>query len=172
MENKITIKALFGEAGSGKDYLLQQYLQTGDYHEIISCTTRPPRDYEINGKNYYFLSEEEFKHQMIEGEMLETTLFNTWYYGTSLKSLSTTKTNIGVFNPEGIRSLLKVPYIEVQPIRVCADADLRLLRQLSREDAPDPKEIIRRYYADQKDFSNIDFDYVIYDNNVPLVNSY
>ena len=168
MENKITVIALFGKSGAGKDYILKQYLSRGDYHEIVSCTTRPPRDYEINGKDYHFLAEEQFAEIINKGEMLESTYFNNWYYGTPLSSLSKDKPNIGVFNPEGIRSLLKIPYLKVEPIYVYADDGTRLLRQLIRENNPDVKEIARRYYADERDFNNIDFHYGIYDNNTPV----
>ena len=55
------IIAIMGEAGSGKDTVMQEVLKRRpDIHEIVSCTTRPPRDYEKEGVNYYFLSPEVF----------------------------------------------------------------------------------------------------------------
>ena len=38
-------------------------------HEIISCTTRPPREGEINGINYHFLTNQEFADKIESGEM-------------------------------------------------------------------------------------------------------
>ena len=53
---KIKIVALIGEAGSGKDFLLRcAREQYPEFHEIISCTTRPKRMGEVEGRNYYFL---------------------------------------------------------------------------------------------------------------------
>ena len=57
--NKYKIVALFGEAGAGKDYIQKQIMQTDfgkNYlSEIISCTTRPPREGEIDGIHYHFI---------------------------------------------------------------------------------------------------------------------
>ena len=60
MENKYKILALFGKSGAGKD-TIQKWLTTNyNMNGIISCTTRPPRDYERDGIHYHFLSNEEF----------------------------------------------------------------------------------------------------------------
>ena len=169
MKNKIKVIALIGKSGAGKDYLLHELLNTGNYHEIISCTTRPPREGEENGKNYYFIDFEEFSNIVSRGEMLENTCFNGWFYGTPLSSLSEEKTNVGVFNPEGIRKLLKIPYIDVDVRYVVASDKTRLIRQLNREKNPNIAEIIRRYHTDEKDFENLDFPYTPYWNE-PLDN--
>ncbi|MGN0992847.1 MAG: hypothetical protein ACI4PE_02890 [Bacilli bacterium] len=41
----------------------------------MSCTTRPPRDYEKDKKDYFFLSNEKFCEKVLNGEMLEATSF-------------------------------------------------------------------------------------------------
>lgn len=165
---KIKIIALIGEAGSGKDFLLRCALNKyPEYHEIISCTTRPPRMGELHGRNYYFLSDEEFSVAINEKRMLETASFNGWCYGTSLDSLDPDKINIGVFNPTGVRSLLKNDNIEVKVFYVSAPAKTRLLRQLNREDNPNIDEVIRRYQTDKQDFYDLSFSipYEIIDNS-------
>lgn len=59
MEKKIKIVALFGKSGAGKDTIQRELLEfMPDVHGIISCTTRPPREKEIDGKDYYFLTAE------------------------------------------------------------------------------------------------------------------
>ena len=57
---KIKVVALFGKAGSGKDTILREVVSKGDFHEIVSCTTRPRREGEQDGVNYHFLTNEEF----------------------------------------------------------------------------------------------------------------
>lgn len=169
---QIEIIALFGKAGAGKDYALRHAVteHPGFYNEIISCTTRPPREGEQYGINYYFLTEEEFLKDIANGNMLEYTKFRGWYYGTRKNELSRDKINVGVFNPTGVRSLLKNPELKVRPAYVQARPSTRLLRQLNREKNPDASEIVRRWGADEDDFANIEFDYdVIWnDDKSPL----
>ena len=119
---KYKIIALIGEAGSGKDFLMKMLLELHDYHEIISCTSRPMREGEKNGRNYYFYSDEYFMQLVEENKMMEWTSFNNWYYGTPISALSKKKINIGVFSPAGIRSMLarddidlRVFYVSVSP---------------------------------------------------------
>lgn len=152
MSSQKTIVALAGKAGAGKDTILRYLCDNYDVHEIVSCTTRPPREGEVDGVNYHFLTDEEFAEKVLNFDMLEATEFNNWFYGTDIASLSQDKINIGVFNPAGIDALLENPGIQVIPILVEARDKTRLLRQLNREESPNVKEIIRRYGADVEDF--------------------
>ena len=160
------IIALIGEAGTGKDSIMQSILtkQPGYFHEIISCTTRPIREGEKEGINYYYMTSEDFTKKVYNGEMLEATTFNGWHYGTSIDSLNPNKINIGVFNPDGIRSIIQNPKVDVTVFRiVCSDKE-RLLRQLNRETCPNVDEIIRRYTTDKIDFSSLPFSYTEIEN--------
>lgn len=166
MKDKIKIVALFGPAGSGKDYLVKklmngEYVDNNKVSEIISQTTRPPREGEKDGVNYYFKSVDDFFLDIESECLLEWACFREWYYGTNLSSLSKDKVNIGVFNIEGIRNLLKNDKIKVYPVHIIASDKIRLMRQLSRETNPNIEEIMRRYETDKKDFSNIDFPHTI-----------
>lgn len=157
---KIKIIALFGKAGSGKDTIQKSVLAqfANQVHEIVSCTTRPPRDYEKNGIDYHFLSIEEFTKKVLNGSMLEATEFRGWFYGTPFDSLNLDKINIGVFNIAGIQALLEDSRLEVYPVIVYAPDKVRLMRQLLREENPDCEEICRRFQTDNKDFKKIDFE--------------
>ena len=151
--NKYRIIAICGKSASGKDTLLHQMIkQNPEMHEIVSCTTRPPREGEINGKNYFFLSQSDFVHKDTMGEMLEVSEFRDWLYGTSIDSVSSTTTNIGVFNPTGIFNLMNDERVELFVVLVQASDKLRLIRALNREKYPDIEEIIRRYVTDNNDF--------------------
>ena len=122
-----------GKAGSGKDTLLNALMKEEifkDAYKIISCTTRPIREYEEDGVDYHFLTTTEFTNQILSGEMLEATVFNTWCYGTSIKI-----------------------YVEAN------DKD-RLLRQLNREEEPDCHEIVRRFRADEEDFDEDEIEFI------------
>lgn len=167
------IVTLSGKAGAGKDRMMQEVLKVlreespeFTINEIVSCTTRPMREGEVNGKNYYFLTHEEFAERLADGTMVEATIFNDWCYGSCLEHMNEDGINIGVYNPEGVAILQSIPDIMVYSIFVDAPDKVRLLRQLNREENPDVKEIIRRFGADEADFSpdnliDINFQYTV-----------
>lgn len=173
--DKYKIIALFGEAGSGKDYIQKAMMETDfgkeNLFEIISCTTRPPREGEIDGVHYHFISS---ANEFFNGDnlyhMIEFTNFRGWWYGTRDIDLSKSKINIGVFNVKGIKEILKRDNIDCLPIRISSYKKIRLLRQLNREIDPDCDEIIRRFLADEKDFLNLPFDYKVITNNTNEIN--
>lgn len=163
--SKYKVLALFGKSGAGKD-TIQKWLTTNyDMNGIISCTTRPKRDYEEDGVDYHFLSNEAFAQKVLDLSMLEATCFNDWFYGTPLESLSKDKVNVGVFNIQGIECLLQDSRLNIVPVYIYSHDKVRLLRNLEREKNPNCQEICRRFLTDEKDFSDIDFDYVLFDNS-------
>ena len=155
----IKVIAIVGKAGSGKDTILHCVMSKfhNQFHEIISCTTRPPREGEEDGVNYHFLSVDEFTERLLNGDLLEATEFNGWHYGTLKSDLVEGKINIGVFNPEGVLNLMESFGPELLVIEVLARDRERLIRQLLRETDPNVDEIIRRYKTDKEDFDNFHF---------------
>lgn len=170
MKEKIKIIAIFGKSGSGKDTIQKWLVNNGYGCGIVSHTTRPPRDYEKDGIDYHFITNYKFAEKIYNGDMLEATEFNNWMYGTSIEALSKDKINIGVFNPDGIRCLLDERRIEVLPIYIVTSDKIRLLRNLKREKEPNCSEICRRFFTDDKDFQNIEFEYLYFDNNKKRTN--
>lgn len=170
--DKYKIIAVMGQAGAGKDSFVNAIIK-GNYlslaKPIISCTTRPIRENEQDGVNYHYLTNEEFAEQVVNGEMLEATVFNNWCYGTSTKNLDKNAINLGVFNPEGVEILRGYDNIDLIVIYIIADNKVRLLRQLNREEHPDCNEIVRRFGTDKQDFretriNSISPDFVIENN--------
>ena len=160
--NKYRVIAICGKSASGKDTYLQQMLKhLGDKaHEIISHTTRPPREGEVYGKNYYFITEKDFVTKLKDKEMLEWATYRDWCYGTAIEALNKEKINIGVFNRKGIDSLSNREDIDLFVVLMLAGGKTRLLRSLNREEFPDVDEIVRRYQADEeewKEFKNYHF---------------
>lgn len=160
--NKKVIICLIGKAGSGKDTIVKQLVaHNHNWHSVVSCTTRPPRDYEQEGIDYNFLSAEDFTKKLLEGDLIEATFFNNWHYGTSKESLKN-GVNIGVWNPEGYDCLKETTLYDntiiVLPYYLQCDDKIRLLRQLQRENHPDVHEIIRRFSTDEEDFLTLEND--------------
>ena len=76
---------LSSPSGAGKTTLVKLLAKSKNYQISISHTTRKPRENEANGKDYFFINEEEFKNLINKGEFLEyAKVFNN-FYGTALK---------------------------------------------------------------------------------------
>ena len=148
--NKYQVIAFVGKSGAGKDYCAHHFVDENpeDTHFIVSSTTRPKRDYEIEGVDYHFLTEKEFA----AARFVETASFNGWHYGTRYEDLRLDRINVGVFNPTGIKSLAAQDNILLHIVYVKASDKTRLLRQLNREQNPNVKEIVRRFSTDEADF--------------------
>ena len=74
-----------GPAGSGKGTVNAELLKTGDFVYSVSATTRAPRPGEVDGVNYHFITEEDFRARIAEGGMLEYTQYCGNFYGTPKK---------------------------------------------------------------------------------------
>ncbi len=74
-----------GPSGSGKTTLCRRLADSGEVRYSISCTTRPPRPGEVNGRDYHFLTREEFERRIVAGDFLEHAEVHGNLYG-SLKS--------------------------------------------------------------------------------------
>ena len=74
-------------SGAGKTTLCDALRQTPDFVYSVSCTTRPPRAGEIDGDDYYFISEPEFLARVSQGEFLEYAKVHEHYYGTLRKPI-------------------------------------------------------------------------------------
>ena len=75
---------LSGPSGVGKNCVRQEIMKSGkvDLTYSISMTTRQPREKEVNGVDYYFVSREEFQKNIDEGNFLEWASFVGNFYGT------------------------------------------------------------------------------------------
>jgi guanylate kinase len=73
---------LSAPSGAGKTTLCDALRQTPDFVYSVSCTTRPPRAGEIQGDDYHFLSEDDFRARVAASEFLEHAKVHEHYYGT------------------------------------------------------------------------------------------
>ncbi len=72
-----------GPSGCGKNSIIQELLKRqSNLWLSISCTSREKRLNEVNGKDYYFLSKDEFERKIKNNEFLEYALYADNYYGT------------------------------------------------------------------------------------------
>ncbi|AFM21580.1 MAG: guanylate kinase [Acetomicrobium flavidum] len=72
-----------GPSGAGKGTIRRElFKRLPDLIYSVSCTTRPPREGEVNGVDYYFIDPEKFAEKQCCGEFLEWAFVHGNYYGT------------------------------------------------------------------------------------------
>lgn len=88
MLNENFILIISGPSGAGKTTVVKLFLENNsDFALSISHTTRIKRINEVEGKDYYFVSKEEFKGMVNKGEFVEWAEVYGNYYGTSKKEI-------------------------------------------------------------------------------------
>lgn len=159
------IFCLMGKSSSGKDTIYKKLLEDASLglHRIIPCTTRPIRDGETHGIEYFFYTEEELSKLEQAGKIIELrqydTVYGPWKYFTADDDqidlsrshyliIGTLESYVKMQDYFGRDSLI--------PIYICLDDGLRLQRALDRErsqEEPKYAEMCRRFLADEQDFS-------------------
>ena len=145
---------IVGKAASGKDHLRKRFEEKG-FKYAVSYTTRPPREGEVDGKDYFFISEEEGANLNSKGFFYESVEFNGWLYGTSEYQFYTD--DLFIMTPKGI-SLIK-PEDRKNSFIIYTDIDMsiRRTRLVNRNMPGDTMD--RRIMADELDFADFtDYD--------------
>ncbi len=82
---------LVGISGAGKDTVRKELLATGDFHHIVSHTTRPPRHnhgvLEQDGVDYHFVDVKKVENMLDNKEFIEAKIFSNNVYGTSIAEI-------------------------------------------------------------------------------------
>lgn len=166
--------AICGPAASGKDYLAR-YLSSCPLGitNIVSDTTRPPREGETDKVDYNFISDDDFIAGINQNKYLEWTRFRGWYYGTPASSICG-KINVGVFNLDGIAVLYreqKMGNMIVLPIYLKIHFWTRIKRYIQRE-GKFSFELLRRMFYDWLDLDNVDTWIQLFPQHIVVKNFY
>ncbi len=157
------IFCLVGKSASGKDTVFKEIMKkhSDKLVSVVIGTTRPMRSGEVDGKDYFFFSDDDLTSLEKEGKVIEKRQYNTmqgvWSYFTLAFDISDGLDRIIITTLEGAHSITEF-YGEdrVCVVYLAIDDKERLLRCISREsmqENPDYSEVCRRFIADQKDFS-------------------
>ncbi|HJC06447.1 MAG TPA: guanylate kinase [Candidatus Eisenbergiella merdavium] len=83
MERQGILAVVSGFSGAGKGTLMKELLRRYDNYALsISATTRSPREGEVDGREYFFVSKERFQQMIEEGSLVEYAQYVNHYYGT------------------------------------------------------------------------------------------
>ena len=155
---------LMGKSASGKDSMYERIMDffQGRLLPLIIYSTRPIRDGEVNGREYYFVDEETLSRMRSEGRVIEERMYQTtmgpWYYFTAdTENISPDHDYLGIGTPESFRKLSSYFGPErVCPIYIEVEDGERLIRAIRREqkqEQQDYPEMCRRFLSDNQDFS-------------------
>lgn len=156
---------VMGKSSSGKDTIYNRLIKDEklSLNTIVGYTTRPMREGECQGKEYFFVDEEELLRHEKNGRVIEKRAYNTvygiWYYFTVDDENINLQENdyilIGTLESyEKVRNYYGKDV--VVPIYIDVEDGERLIRAIMRErnqKNPSYEEVCRRFLADSKDFA-------------------
>ncbi|HVU18022.1 MAG TPA: guanylate kinase [Candidatus Didemnitutus sp.] len=165
---------LAGPSGVGKSTLCDRMVaEVPNFERVITATTRPPRPNEVNGRDYFFLSPEEFDRRIASGDFLEWAWVHQDYrYGT-LKSAVldrlAVKSLVANLDVQGVRSIkasaanMAVLRDRIVTIFVAPDSIDVLRERLQGRGLVDAAELARRMRSAEAELRERDsYDYVIH----------
>ncbi|MBI5203213.1 MAG: guanylate kinase [Elusimicrobia bacterium] len=158
-------------SGAGKSTVCRKLLQKNrNLRFSISCTTRAPRPGERDGKDYHFLSLEEFKRKIHRDEFLEWALVHDHYYGTPKRFFDDTLSDGGIvilaIDVQGAHSIRRK---RPQTVTVfLLPPSWRSLRERLQGRRADAKEVVERRLANAKgELSQARYyDYLVVNDNL------
>lgn len=165
---------LSGVSGAGKDTIKKQLIEKMENVESLpSYTDRAPRNNDIPGVTYNFVSTEEFERMIKDGELYEYSVHHEHYYGTSKKLLNEKINNgkiiVKDIEVNGVENLLKLLKNDVKIVTIFLRVPKEQLqiRLEHRIDKPSLKEIQLRLNRFDYEESKIEmYDYIIKNNNL------
>ena len=162
---KHVLLAVSGPSGVGKGTLVKTLIQRReDVVESVSCTTRPPREGEINGKHYFFLSKEEFLRRIDENDFLEYDEHFGNYYGTPKSFVEETlKTKSVIMEIDVVGALQAKKFFPDCVLVMVAPPSLEeLRRRLKGRNSETDEQIENRLSRLEYELSHSDtYDYVL-----------
>ena len=157
---------IMGKSSTGKDTVFKALLKESpfDFKTIVSYTTRPIREGEKNGQEYFFTDEKGFNELVKSGKVIEDRSYDTchglWrYFTVADENIDLGKNNyITIGTLESYRKVRDFfGKDKVVPVLIELDDGVRLTRALIREKKqshPKYEEMCRRFLADSKDYDD------------------
>lgn len=161
-----------GTTCAGKDTVVKELLNmNSNITKSISYTSRPIRPGEINGKNYYFVTSQEFENKIENDDFLEYAKVQYGsYYGTPKKEvidiLNTGKDVILVIDVQGAK-IIKEKYPETLLIFILAPSMKEIKKRLFKRSTETKEQIIERFklaYQEVNEISN--YNYVVINDDL------
>ena len=166
---------LCGKTCSGKTTIADILSSDYGYKKIVTYTSRPPRQGEIDGYTYHFITDEEFHKKIKEGFFLEYKSYTVadgsiWFYGSPKEEFYNDENSVIILTPDGYEDFLKLN-IPHKSIYIYANIDTIKERLISRGD--DKAEAQRRIEHDNRDFKGLEYKVndIVYNNKGEDINN-
>jgi len=162
---------LSSPSGGGKTTIAHKLLaMRRDVGYSVSCTTRPPREGEVDGRDYHFLSAKEFKSAQTAGKFAESAEVHSHLYGTLRaeveRVLSVGKHVIMDIDVQGSRQFAAA-FPDSVLIFILPPSAKALIDRLEARGTEDPKSLIRRFRSAIDELKAIDlYQYVVVNDEV------
>ena len=160
-----------GPSGAGKDTIVSEVLKRNDNIWLsVSATSRKPRKGEVEGVNYFFLEEKEFKKKIKENYFLEYAKYADNYYGTPkeeiIKKLDKGIDVILVIEIEGAKKIKEIAP-ETLFIFIMPPSEKELLKRLSSRQTEDKEKIIKRFNIAYQEMNEVTkYNYVVVNDKI------
>ena len=166
MNNNGVLLVVSAPSGCGKDTIIAEVLKKfDDAYVSVSMTTRPMRPGEVEGVNYYFVSQPEFEQKIDQGEMLEYARYGSNYYGTPAGPvrdlLKEGKTVILIIEVQGAGNVKRL-FPEACNIFIIPPSFDILEKRLRGRGTDDDKSVIKRLEIAKDELARaVEFDYIV-----------
>ena len=171
MTKKGTLVLFSGPSGVGKDTVLEVVLNKNkDLQKSISLTTREIRENEIDGKDYYFISQDAFENMIKDNEVLEFAQYGKNFYGTPKapidKWLDEGKTIILKIEVQGAKKIKEL-YPDAVGIFIMPPSMDELEKRLRFRGTESEDDIQRRLDIAKNEIEkSVDYDYLVVNNEI------
>jgi guanylate kinase len=162
---------LSSPSGGGKTTIAHKLLSLRkDLGYSVSCTTRPPREGEVNGRDYHFLGVEKFKRGQDAGDFAESAEVHGHLYGTLraevARVLSSGRHVIMDIDVQGAQQF-SAAFPESVLIFILPPSADALIERLTARGTEDAKSLIRRFRSAKEELKSIDlYEYVVVNDQI------
>ena len=162
-----------GPSGVGKDTVVQSMKERGrPFHFVVTANTRPKRDDEVHGVDYFFVSKEQFARMIEEDELIEYAVVYSDYKGIPKQqvreALASGKDVVMRLDVQGAETVRKLAP-EALLIFLTTEGEEELVKRLKSRETETPEELALRIATARKELKRVEaFDYVIINHDSKL----
>jgi len=173
VQPKPLLIVISGPSGAGKDTILQRMKERElPFHFVVTATTRPRRENEIDGRDYFFVSKDEFARMIDEDELIEYAIVYGDYKGIPKQqvrdALASGKDVIMRIDVQGAETVRKLAP-EAVLIFITVDSEEELLNRLRERKTETADALKLRMATARKELQRVSaFDYVVLNRDFHL----